>query len=242
MDTTNSTMLRLANVNTYYGPSHVLQDVSLEVNKGEIVCLLGANAAGKTTTMKTIFGLVRPRDGSIQFKNEPIERKPTGDIVTSGLVLVPEARRIFPRMSVLENLEMGAFSRKNRAEIQHDLDHVCEVFPRIKERLKQLAGTMSGGEQQMLAMGRALMSRPSMICMDEPSMGLSPILVETVFSTILQIRKDGTTIFLVEQNASMALSLADRGYVLQTGKVVLSDTAPNLLTNDLVRQAYLGGA
>lgn len=242
MDTTNSTMLRLTNVNTYYGPSHVLQDVSLEVNKGEIVCLLGANAAGKTTTMKTIFGLVRPRAGSIQFENKSIERKPTGDIVTSGLALVPEARRIFPRMTVLENLEMGAFSRKNRAEIQHDLDHVCEVFPRIKERLKQVAGTMSGGEQQMLAMGRALMSRPHMICMDEPSMGLSPILVETVFNTILQIRKEGVTIFLVEQNASMALSLADRGYVLQTGKIVLSDTAANLLTNDLVRQAYLGGA
>jgi branched-chain amino acid transport system ATP-binding protein len=242
MDTTNSTMLRLTNVNTYYGPSHVLQDVSLEVNKGEIVCLLGANAAGKTTTMKTIFGLVRPRNGSIQFEDQPIERKPTGDIVTSGLVLVPEARRIFSRMSVLENLEMGAFSRRNKAEIQHDLEHVCEVFPRIKERLKQIAGTMSGGEQQMLAMGRALMSRPSMICMDEPSMGLSPILVETVFNTILQIRKEGMTIFLVEQNASMALSLADRGYVLQTGKIVLSDSAPNLLTNDLVRQAYLGGA
>lgn len=234
-------MLKLINVNTYYGPSRVLQDVSLEVNKGEIVCLLGANAAGKTTTMKTIFGLVRPRTGSVLFESQPIERKLTGDIVSSGLALVPEARRIFPRMTVLENLEMGAYSRRNRAEIKEDLDHVCQIFPRIQERLKQVAGTMSGGEQQMLAMGRALMSRPRMICMDEPSMGLSPILVETVFDTILRIRSEGVTIFLVEQNASMALSLADRGYVIQTGKIVLSDTASNLLTNDLVRQAYLGG-
>jgi branched-chain amino acid transport system ATP-binding protein len=236
-----STMLQLIDVDTYYGPSRVLHKVSLEVNKGEIVCLLGANAAGKTTTMKTIFGLVRPRRGSIQFEGQPIERKLTGDIVTSGLALVPEARRIFSRMTVLENLEMGAFSRKNKAEVKQDLDHVCQIFPRVKERLKQVAGTMSGGEQQMLAMARALMSRPRMICMDEPSMGLSPILVETVFDTILRIRSEGVTVFLVEQNASMALSLADRGYVLQTGKIVLSDTAANLLTNDLVRQAYLGG-
>lgn len=235
-------VLQLNNVNTYYGPSHVLQDVSLEVNKGEIVCLLGANAAGKTTTMKTIFGLVHPRSGTVQFESNPIQNKLTGDIVTSGLALVPEARRIFSRMTVYENLEMGAFSRKSRAEIRQDLDHVCQIFPRIKERLKQVAGTMSGGEQQMLAMGRALMARPRMICLDEPSMGLSPILVQTVFDTILQIRNEGVTVFLVEQNASMALGLADRGYVLQTGKIVLTDTAKNLLTNDLVRQAYLGGA
>lgn len=235
-------MLKLINVNTYYGPSHVLQDVSLEVKPGEIVCLLGANAAGKTTTMKTIFGLVRPRSGSILFNEQPIEHKLTGNIVASGLALVPEARRIFSRMTVLENLEMGAYSRKSRTEVKDDIDHVCEIFPRVKERLKQVAGTMSGGEQQMLAMGRALMSRPRMICMDEPSMGLSPILVETVFNTVQRIRQEGVTIFLVEQNASMALGLADRGYVLQTGKIVLSDTARNLLTNDLVRQAYLGGA
>ena len=241
MRETSSAMLRLDNVSTFYGPSQVLRDVSLEVYEGEIVCLLGANAAGKTTTMKTIFGLVRPRKGSILFENQPIERKLPGDIVRSGMALVPEARRIFSRMTVLENLEMGAFVRSNRAEIKRDIERVCEIFPRIRERLKQVAGTMSGGEQQMLAMGRALMSRPRMICMDEPSMGLSPILVETVFNTILQIRKDGVTVFLVEQNASMALSLADRGYVLQTGKIVLSDTASNLLTNDLVRQAYLGG-
>jgi branched-chain amino acid transport system ATP-binding protein len=234
-------MLQLTDVNSYYGPSHVLQDVTLEVNKGEIVCLLGANAAGKTTTMKTIFGLVHPRNGTILFEGKSIERMLTANIVHLGLALVPEARRIFPRMTVLENLEMGAYIRNNRAEFNDDLDHVCQIFPRLKERLKQFAGTMSGGEQQMLAMGRALMSRPRLICMDEPSMGLSPILVETVFDTILRIRDEGVTVFLVEQNASMALNLADRGYVLQTGKIVLSDTAKNLLTNDLVRQAYLGG-
>ena len=238
----SSGMLRLNHIDTFYGPSQVLHDVSIEVNKGEIVCLLGANAAGKTTTMKTIFGLVRPRNGTVEFEGQRIDRKLPGDIVRSGMALVPEARRIFSRMTVLENLEMGAFIRNNRAEIKQDIDHVCQIFPRIKERLKQVAGTMSGGEQQMLAMGRAMMSRPHMMCMDEPSMGLSPILVETVFNTILRIRSEGVTIFLVEQNASMALSLADRGYVLQTGHIVLSDTAQNLLTNDLVRQAYLGGA
>jgi branched-chain amino acid transport system ATP-binding protein len=235
-------MLQLKEVNTCYGPSHVLQNITLEVNKGEIVCLLGANAAGKTTTMKTIFGLVRPKSGKIRFEEQPIEKKLTGAIVSSGLALVPEARRVFPRMTVLENLQMGAFSRKHKAEVAADLDHVCQIFPRLQERLQQAAGTMSGGEQQMLAMARALMSRPRMICMDEPSMGLSPLMVETIFSTILRIRAEGVTVFLVEQNASMALSLADRGYVLQTGKIMLSDTASNLLTNDPVRQAYLGGA
>lgn len=235
-------MLQLHNIDTFYGPSQVLQNVSLEVNKGEIVCLLGANAAGKTTTMKTIFGLVHPRHGSIEFEAQPIQNKLPGDIVRLGMALVPEARRIFQRMTVLENLEMGAFIRNDRVEVREDIDRVCQIFPRVGERLKQVAGTLSGGEQQMVAMARALMSRPRMMCMDEPSMGLSPILVETVFNTILRIRQEGMTILLVEQNASMALSLADRGYVLQTGSIVLSDTAPNLLTNDLVRQAYLGGA
>jgi branched-chain amino acid transport system ATP-binding protein len=235
-------LLQLQEVDTYYGPSQVLHAISLEVNAGEVVCLLGANAAGKTTTMKTIFGLLHPKKGTITFAGNRIERSLPGNIVHMGIALVPEARRVFPRMTVLENLEMGAFTRNNRAEIKQDLEHVCTIFPRLKERLKQHAGTMSGGEQQMLAMGRALMSRPRMICMDEPSMGLSPLLVETVFETIQRIRSEGVTVFLVEQNATMALSLADRGYVLQTGKIVLSDTAPNLLTNDLVRQAYLGGA
>jgi len=235
-------MLQLSNVNTYYGPSHILQDISFEVNAGEIVCLLGANAAGKTTTMKAIFGLVRAKSGSIAFNGQSIERKGTDEIVKSGLALVPEARRVFSRMSVLENLEMGFYVRKSRSEFRDNLDYVCQIFPRLKERLKQSAGTMSGGEQQMLAMARALMSRPRMMCMDEPSMGLSPLLVQTVFDTIVRIREQGVTIFLVEQNASMALNLADRGYVLQTGKIVLSDTARNLLNNDQVRQAYLGGA
>jgi branched-chain amino acid transport system ATP-binding protein len=237
-----STMLQLSNVNTYYGPSHVLQNISLEINVGEIVCLLGANAAGKTTTMKTIFGLVHAKSGLITFDGQAIERRGTDEIVKSGLALVPEARRVFSRMSVLENLEMGFYVRRSRTEFRNNLDYVCQIFPRLKERLKQSAGTMSGGEQQMLAMARALMSRPRMICMDEPSMGLSPLLVQTVFDTIVRIREQGVTIFLVEQNASMALDLADRGYVLQTGKIVLSDTARNLLNNDLVRQAYLGGA
>lgn len=235
-------MLQLIDVDTYYGPSQVLHSISLEVNRGEIVCLLGANAAGKTTTMKTIFGLVHPRQGMVKFEEQQIERSLAGDIVKMGMALVPEGRRIFARMSVLENLEMGAYTRSSRAEMKQDIEHVCQIFPRLKERLKQMAGTMSGGEQQMLAMARALMSHPRLICMDEPSMGLSPILVQIVFDTIKRIRDEGVTVFLVEQNASMALSLADRGYVIQTGKVVLSDTAPNLLTNDLVRQAYLGGA
>jgi branched-chain amino acid transport system ATP-binding protein len=235
-------MLQLTDVDTYYGPSQVLQHVSLEVKQGEIVCLLGANAAGKTTTMKTIFGLVHPRHGSVTFENRPIARESANEIVKQGMALVPEGRRIFTRMSVLENLEMGAYTRRSRTEIKQDIEHVCQIFPRLQERLKQIAGTMSGGEQQMLAMARALMSHPRLICMDEPSMGLSPILVQTVFDTIKRIRNEGVTVFLVEQNASMALSLADRGYVLQTGKIVLSDTAANLLANDLVRQAYLGGA
>ncbi len=234
-------MLELQGVDTFYGPSHVLQNVSIRVNKGEIVCLLGANAAGKTTTMKTIFGIVRPVKGSVIFEGQPIHRAPTAKIVASGLAMVPEGRHVFPQMTVLENLEMGAFIHSDRKQIQEDMDRVFTLFPRLKERLKQVAGTLSGGEQQMLAMGRALMARPRLVCMDEPSMGLSPILVERVFEIIQEIRKQGVTVFLVEQNANMALNVADRGYVIQTGKIVLSDTAQNLLTNDLVRQAYLGG-
>lgn len=234
-------MLELKGVDTFYGPSHVLQNVSVQVNQGEIVCLLGANAAGKTTTMKTIFGIVRPVRGSIRFEGRQIERASTSRIVASGLAMVPEGRHIFPQMTVLENLEMGAFLHSDRKQIQEDMERVFVLFPRMKERLKQAGGTLSGGEQQMLAMGRALMARPRLLCMDEPSMGLAPNLVEQVFDIIQEVRKQGVTIFLVEQNANMALNVADRGYVLQNGKIVLGDTAPNLLTNDLVRQAYLGG-
>ncbi len=234
-------MLQLQNVNAYYGPNHVLKDVSLEVNKGEIVCLLGANAAGKTTTMKTIFGLVKPRSGTITLEGERIDTVGTDIVIKRGMALVPEARRVFSRMSVRENLEMGAYMISSRAAVQEDTERVYRLFPRLKERDKQVAGTMSGGEQQMLAIGRALMARPRLICMDEPSMGLSPILVQTVFDTIQEIRQQGVTVLLVEQNAFMALNIADRGYVIQQGRIVLMDTAKNLLTNDLVRQAYLGG-
>ena len=234
-------MLELENVDTFYGPSQVLNDVSITVNQGEIVCLLGANAAGKTTTMKTIFGIVRPKRGTVAFEGQQISGTPTDNIIGKGLALVPEGRRVFSRMTVRENLEMGAYMHSNRAEFNQDIERVYTLFPRLKERDKQLSGTMSGGEQQMLAIGRALMSRPRLMCMDEPSMGLSPILVQTVFDTIQEIRKQGVTIFLVEQNAFMALNVADRGYVLQSGKIVLSDTAKNLLDNDLVRRAYLGG-
>jgi branched-chain amino acid transport system ATP-binding protein len=234
-------MLELQGVDTFYGPSQVLNNVSLQVNQGEVVCLLGANAAGKTTTMKTIFGIVRPRHGVVTFEGQPISGTSTDSIIGKGLALVPEGRRVFSRMSVHENLEMGAYMRNNRSELESDIARVYTLFPRLKERDKQLSGTMSGGEQQMLAIGRALMSRPRLMCMDEPSMGLSPILVQTVFDTIEEIRKQGVTIFVVEQNAFMALNVADRGYVLQQGRIVLSDTAKNLLDNDLVRRAYLGG-
>ena len=234
-------MLELQGVNTSYGASQVLHDVTLQVNKGEIVCLLGANAAGKTTTMKTIFGLVKPRSGTITLEGERLDTLGTDIIIKRGLSLVPEARRVFTRMSVRENLEMGAYMVEDRSSVEREIEHVYALFPRLKERNKQLAGTLSGGEQQMLAMGRALMAQPRLICMDEPSMGLSPILVQTVFDTIQRIREQGVTVFLVEQNAFMALNIADRGYVLQQGHVVLTDTAKNLLTNDLVRRAYLGG-
>ena len=234
-------MLELHDVDTFYGPNQVLRNLSLEVKQGEIVTLLGANAAGKSTTMKTIFGIVRPKSGTVTFKGERIDHVGTDQIISRGLALVPEARRVFPRMTVFENLEMGAFLNNNRATVDEDIERIYALFPRLKERAKQLAGTLSGGEQQMLAMGRALMARPQLICMDEPSMGLSPILVQTVFDTIQEIRKQGVTVFLVEQNAFMALHVADRGYVLQQGRIVLTDTAKNLLTNDLVRSAYLGG-
>ena len=233
-------MLELHDIDAYYGPNHVLRSLTLEVKQGEIVTLLGANAAGKTTTMKTIFGIVRPRAGSVTFDGQRIDTIGTDQIIMRGMALVPEGRRVFSRMSVYENLEMGAYLGTDRAAMESDLDRVYTLFPRLKERAKQIAGTLSGGEQQMLAMGRALMARPRLICMDEPSMGLSPILVQTVFDTIQQIRDAGMTVFLVEQNANMALNVADRGYVLQQGRIVLTDTASNLRNNDLVRSAYLG--
>src|SRR5271165_2132308 len=234
-------MLELHSVNAGYGPNLVLHNVTLEVNQGEIVCLLGANAAGKTTIMKTIFGLVKTRGGTITLEGDRIDTLGTDSIISRRLTLVPEARRVFTRMTVRENLEMGAYMISDRASIAREAERVYTLFPRLKERDKQVAGTLSGGEQQMLAMGRALMAQPRLICMDEPSMGLSPILVQTVFDTIQHIREQGVTVFLVEQNAFMALNIADRGYVLQQGRIVLSDTAKNLITNDLVRRAYLGG-
>jgi branched-chain amino acid transport system ATP-binding protein len=233
-------LLRLRHVDTYYGPIQILQDINVEIYHGEIVCLLGGNASGKSTTLKTILGLVRPARGAIEFRGERIDALPTGHIVARGISIVPENRRIFPEMTVLENLEMGAYLRRDQDEIEQDLERVFGLFPRLKERLAQAGGTLSGGEQQMLAMGRALMGRPVLMLMDEPSMGLAPLLVERIFELIEQINRQGTTIFMVEQNANMALSIAHRGYVLQTGRIVLVDTAPNLLQNEMMRKAYLG--
>lgn len=236
----NRPLLELCHVDTYYGPIPILQDIEIEIHEGEIVCLLGGNASGKSTTLKTILGLVKPKRGSISFFGERIEGLSTGHIVARGISIVPENRRIFPDMTVLENLEMGAYLRHDDGSIQEDLERILELFPRLHERLKQPGRTLSGGEQQMLAMGRALMSRPRLLLMDEPSMGLAPMLVERIFELIREINRQGTTIFVVEQNANMALSCAHRGYVLQTGRIVLADTAPNLLNNEMMRRAYLG--
>ena len=233
-------MLEFKGVNTYYGELHVLKDVNYEIKQGEIVCLLGGNASGKSTTMKAVLGIVRPKSGDIFYDGKPINGLPTAERVRRGIAPVPEARRLVSRMTVLENLEMGADTRRDRENLNEDLERVYALFPRVKERRQQLAGTLSGGEQQMVAIGRALMARPRLICMDEPSMGLSPAFVDQVFEIIQAINKQGTTIFVVEQNAAMALSIADRGYVLQTGEVVLSGTAKSLLANELVQKAYLG--
>jgi len=233
-------LLEFQDVNTHYGELHVLKGVDCRVGVGEIVCLLGGNASGKSTTMKTILGIVKPTIGTVTYGGEVINNLPTAQRVKRGIAPVPEARRLFPRMTVLENLEMGAFTREDAAEIAADLQRVFELFPRIKERLLQVAGTLSGGEQQMVAMGRALMARPKLLCMDEPSMGLAPALVEQVFEIIQAINKQGTSIFVVEQNANMALSIANYGYVLQTGQVVLHGSARSLRDNELVQQAYLG--
>ena len=233
-------LLEFRGVNTHYGDLHVLKDVSYAIARGEIVALLGGNACGKSTTMKTIMGVVRPSSGSVIFDGQPIERLRTAERVKRGIAPVLEARRLFPRMTVLENLELGAYTRPRGPEIAEDLERVYALFPRVKERRSQTAGTLSGGEQQMVAIGRALMSRPRLICMDEPSMGLSPLLVEQVFDIIQQINRQGTTIFMVEQNAAMALAIAHRAYVLQTGQVVLSGEAAQLRENPAIREAYLG--
>jgi branched-chain amino acid transport system ATP-binding protein len=233
--------LKVEDVHTYYGPIHVLKGVNYDLYKGEIVCLLGGNASGKSTTMKTVLGLVKPTLGQVIFDGERIDRLDTSEIIQRGIAVVPEARRIFPRMTVEENLELGAFVRRHdKKGMRTDRDRVFGLFPRLAERRSQLAGTLSGGEQQMVAMGRALMSRPKLLCMDEPSMGLAPQLVEQVFDVIQEINRQGTTIFVVEQNANMALSIAHRGYVLQTGQVVLSGIASDLLGTELIRKAYLG--
>ncbi len=233
-------LLEFKDVDTYYGDLHVLKGVNYNIGAGEIVCLLGGNACGKSTTMKTIMGVVRPTRGTVLFEGRPIEKLPTAERVRRGIAPVLEARRLFPRMTVFENLEMGAYTRPAGADFAEDLDRVYTLFPRVKERRHQVAGTLSGGEQQMVAIGRALMARPRLICMDEPSMGLSPLYVEQTFDTIQKINRQGTTIFMVEQNANMALSIAHRAYVLQTGQVVLSGTAEEMRRNPAIREAYLG--
>ena len=234
-------VLELRNVRASYGPVRVLEDMSLEVFSGEIVCLLGSNAAGKTTTLRTILGMVRPSAGEILLDGERIDGLTTPDIVAKRLTMVPENRRLFAKMSVLENLEIGANLRRDEKDaIEGDIERVMTLFPRLKERIKQKAGTLSGGEQQMLAIGRALLADPKVLLMDEPSMGLAPILVEQVFETIQEINGQGTTVFLVEQNAHVALGIADRGYVLQTGGIVMSDRAETLLADPRLSQAYLG--
>jgi branched-chain amino acid transport system ATP-binding protein len=233
-------VLEMRNVSTHYGMVAVLRNVNVEIFPGEMVCLLGGNASGKTTTLKTVLGYVRPSEGEVLLDGEVISGQPTSEIVGRGISMVPENRRLFPNMTVSENLDLGAYQRRDKAKIAQDREEVLETFPRVRERLKQKAGTLSGGEQQMVAMSRALMADPKVLLMDEPSMGLAPILVEQVFEIIQQIRGLGRTVFVVEQNANMALSIADRGYVIQTGQVVLADTAQNLLNNPLMREAYLG--
>jgi branched-chain amino acid transport system ATP-binding protein len=233
-------ILEMRNVSTHYGLVAVLRNVDVQIYEGEMVCLLGGNASGKTTTLKTILGYVKPSEGEVLLDGDVVSGMPTIEVVRRGVSMVPENRRLFADMTVSENLDLGAYQRRDRAGIAEDRERLMGVFPRVRERLKQKAGTLSGGEQQMVAMCRALMSKPKVLLMDEPSMGLAPVLVDQVFEIIKQIRALGTTIFVVEQNANMALSIADRGYVIQTGEVVLADTAENLLANPLMREAYLG--
>ncbi len=234
-------MLKIDNIDVYYGAIHALKGISLEVNQGEIVTLIGANGAGKSTTLRTISGLLKPKNGSITFMGKNIAGVPAHQIVREGISQVPEGRRVFAEMTVMENLDLGAFVRKDKAGIQKDLKTVFELFPRLEERRNQSAGTLSGGEQQMLAMGRALMSRPKLLLLDEPSMGLAPLLIKEIFHIIEDINKGGTTVLLVEQNANMALSIANRAYVLETGRITLSGAAQELAASEDVRKAYLGG-
>jgi branched-chain amino acid transport system ATP-binding protein len=233
-------MLEISNLHTYYGNIHALKGISLTVERGEIVTLIGANGAGKTTTLQTISGLQKPRQGTIRLDGEELTKLKAHEIVYKGVVMVPEGRGIFARLTVSENLDLGAYSRTDSKMIGTDLERVFSTLPRLKEREKQVAGTLSGGEQQMLAIGRALMAHPRLMLLDEPSMGLAPILVESIFDIIQQINKEGTTILLVEQNALMALSIANRGYVIQTGEIVLADAAAKLEANEMVRKSYLG--
>jgi len=233
-------LLRLSGINTYYGEIHILEDLNLEVEKGELVSLLGGNASGKSTTLKTILGLVRPRTGTVEFDGEDVTNRPTSYRIGRGMAIVPENRRLFAPMTVLENLEMGAYLQKNGQGRKQDFERVYSLFPLLYERRAQLAGTLSGGEQQMVAMGRALMSHPTFLLMDEPSMGLAPILVERSFEIIQQVHQSGVALLVVEQNANMALSIADRGYVLSTGRLVLEGPAKELLEHEDLRKAYLG--
>jgi branched-chain amino acid transport system ATP-binding protein len=239
--TSGGALLAVEGIHTYYGHIHALQGISLQVHPGEIVTLLGANGAGKTTTLRTISGLIHPREGRITFEGRDVSHEPAHRLVAQGIGHAPEGRRIFSRMTVLENLQMGAYSRRDRAGLEGDFERVYELFPRLKERRSQAAGTLSGGEQQMLAIGRALMAKPKVLLLDEPSMGLAPILVEQIFGIIKDINSQGTTVLVVEQNALMALGLASRGYILQTGNIVLEGPSADLMQNPEVRRAYLGG-
>ena len=234
-------LLKLENVNVNYGGIQAVSDLNLHIEQGELVTLIGANGAGKTTTLRTITGLVKPKSGTLLYQDQDIRKTEVHKFVSQGLVMVPEGRGIFPKLTVLENLDMGAFYRNDKAQIQADIEYVMTLFPRLKERAKQLAGTLSGGEQQMLAMGRALMSRPRLLLLDEPSMGLAPLLVKEIFNIIKEINESGTTVLLVEQNANMALSIADKAYVLETGRIALAGTAQELASSEAVRKAYLGG-
>jgi branched-chain amino acid transport system ATP-binding protein len=237
----DSKLLEIDSLNVYYGAIHALKGISFSIKKGEIVTLIGANGAGKSTTINTISGLLKPKKGTITFEGKRIDKVLPHRIVELGISQAPEGRKIFPNLTTLENLELGAFCRKDNDEIKKDTEKVFTLFPRLKERSKQNAGTLSGGEQQMLAIGRALTSRPKLLLLDEPSLGLAPILVKSIFNTILEINQQGTTILLVEQNAHMALQVANWGYVLETGRIVLEDTAQSLLNNQQVKEAYLGG-